>query len=109
MFSLDTNAGEVAADLSGVVERATASADEEAARAALELVGPKTPRRSGRLAAGLRAVVAPKGGFDLVDAVPYANAVDARTGFATATLVEADATFAAIYDRHLQDQFDNVQ
>lgn len=109
MLSLDTNAGEVAADLSGVVEAATRDADEEAAQTALAIVGPQTPRRSGRLAAGLRTVVVPAGGFELVDAVPYATVVDARTGFATERLRDAEETLAAIYERHLQERFDAVE
>jgi hypothetical protein len=109
MLDVSTNAEEVASGLLGVVDDAAAEADEEAARLALDIVGPQTPRRTGRLAAGLRSVVVSTGGFDLVDDVPYASAVDARTGFASSTIVEAEASFAAIYDRHLQERLDAVE
>lgn len=108
MLVVDSNAEEVSRDLLGVVDDATAAADEEAARTALDLVAPKTPRRTGRLAAGLRSVVVSSGGFDLVDAVPYAPAVDERTGFATETILDAEATFAAIYERHTQERLDAI-
>src|SRR5688572_295200 len=104
MFDLTTNAEAVGDGLLGVVDEAVESADEEAADYALAIVGPKTPRRSGRLAAGLRSVVVSTGGFDLVDAVPYAPVVDARTGFASSTVLDAGEQFAAIYDRHLQER-----
>lgn len=106
MFTSTSNAEEVADDLLGVVDPALADADAEAADLALSLVDPKTPRRSGRLAAGLRSTVAAEGGFDLVDEVPYAAKVDARTGFATDTILNADAAFGALYDTHLQRAFD---
>jgi len=109
VLGLDTNAEEVSRSLLGVVVEAVAEADEEAARAALDMVAPKTPRRSGRLAAGLRAVVESAGGFAIVDAVPYATVVDARTGFASQTLLDGEASILAIYDRHLQDEFDAVR
>lgn len=111
MASLDitTNADQVAADLVGVVEDAVARADQEAAETALRLVGPRTPRRSGALAAGLRTVVAPGGaGFALVDAQPYAGYVDARTGFASETLANAEPVIADIYAASLQAGFDAV-
>lgn len=104
MFSLSTNADEVAAHLVGSVDEAVADADVEVADYALDRIAAKTPRRTGRLAAGLRSVVV-AGGFDIVDAVPYASVVDARTGFASETLVAAESDIAAIYDRHLQDRF----
>lgn len=108
MLNLDTNAGEVASGLSGLVVEATATADEEAARTALALIRPRTPVRTGRLVGGLEAVVVPAGGFDVVDAVEYATAVDARTGFATRTLAAAGDEFADIYDRHLQTRMDQL-
>lgn len=108
MLSLDTNAGQVADDLSSVVSPAIADGDEEAARYALALVDRKTPRRTGALAAGLRSDVVPDGGFAVTDPVPYATVVDARTGFASETLVEADAAIADIYDQHLQAAFDTI-
>lgn len=108
MLEVTTNAEEVASGLLGVVEAATAEADEEAARKALDLVDRNTPRKTGRLASGLRAVVVAEGGFEVVDAVPYAPAVDARTGFASRTIAEADDTLAAIYDKHLQARLDQA-
>lgn len=104
-----SNADQVAADLTGdLVDAAQADADQEAADVALGLVAPRTPRRTGVLAAGLRSVVAPAGGFSVVDAVPYATVVDARTGFATDTLAEAEPVIAEVYDKHLQARFDQV-
>lgn len=108
MFALSTNAEETGDALLGLVDEATADADEEASAYALAIVNPRTPRRTGRLAAGLRSVVVTTGGFDLVDAVPYATAVDARTGFASETIVDADTAFAAIYDKHAQTRLDSI-
>lgn len=107
-LDVDSNADQVAADLVGLVDVAQAEADRQAADVALALVDPRTPRRTGVLAAGLRSVVAPTGGFAVVDAVPYASVVDARTGFASDTLAKAEATLAEVYDRHLQARFDQV-
>lgn len=107
VLTLDTDAARVADDLGGVVEDATRAADIEAADLALRLVSPKTPRRTGRLVAGLSSVVVTNG-FDLVDPVPYATVVDARTGFATATFANAEAEFTALYDTHLQDRLDAI-
>lgn len=108
-LDFSTNADQVAADLTGdLVDVAQAEADQEAADRALALVDPKTPRRSGRLAAGLRAVVVSTGGWAVVDAVPYASVVDARTGFASETLHQAEAVLAEVYDNHLQAGFDQV-
>lgn len=109
MLDLSTNAEETGSGLLGLVDEATRAADAEAADYALDIVGPRTPRRTGRLAAGLRSVVVSTGGFDLVDAVPYASAVDARTGFASDTIVAADAAFAAIYDKHAQTRLDAIE
>lgn len=109
MFTLSTNAEETGDGLLGLVEEATIDADQEAADYALTIVNPKTPRRSGRLAAGLRSVVVTTGGFDLVDAVPYSTVVDARTGFASETILAADAAFAAIYDKHVQARLDAIE
>ena len=108
MLRLDTDAGETAAGLAGAVVEASTAADVEAAATALTLVAPRTPRRTGRLAAGLRSDVVPAGGFDLTDPVPYAIPVNARTGFATDTIAAADSTFAAIYERHTQGRLDQV-
>lgn len=107
VLSLDTDADRVAADLVGVVDAAAAAAHVEAADLALRVVTPQTPRRTGRLVAGLRSVVVTNG-FDLVDDVPYATVVDARTGFATKTLAAADHDITAVYDRHLQQHFDAI-
>jgi hypothetical protein len=104
-----TNADQVGSDLTGeVVDVAQAEADQEAADRALALIGPKTPRRTGALAAGLRSVVVPTGGFAIVYAVVYATVVDARTGFASETLARADAVLAEVYDKRLQAHFDQV-
>lgn len=108
MLNLDTSAGEVASGLSGLVDEAASDADEEAARTALAIIRPRTPVKSGRLLNGLDVVVV-SGGFDVVDAVPYATAVDARTGFATRTLAAAGDEFAAIYDAHLQTRLDSLE
>lgn len=108
MIRLGSDAGETADGLSGVVEEAAAAADVEAARVALDLVAPRTPRQTGRLAAGLRSVAVPAGGFDLTATADYANVVNARTGFATRPLQANEAAFAAIYERHTQSRLDAV-
>lgn len=107
MLALESDAEETASGLLGVVDEAASAADEEAARVALDLVGPRTPRRTGLLAAGLRSV-AVAGGFELTAAEPYASYVDAATGFASETLLAAESTIEAIYERHTQDRLDDV-
>lgn len=108
-LDITSNADQVAADLTGdLVDDAQAEADQEAADAALALVAPRTPRRTGALAAGLRSVVVPPGGFAIVAAEPYGGIVDARTGFASRTLVEAEPRIADIYATHLQAKFDQT-
>lgn len=108
MLSLSTNAGQVSDDLTGVVDAAAQSADDDAARLALALVEPRTPRRTGRLAAGTRSGAVPEGGFAVVNAVPYAPVVEERTGFVSETIVAAETEFVEIYDRHLQTEFDSI-
>lgn len=107
-LDITTNADDVANDLVGAVvdvaaERANTAAAAEAAR----LVDPRTPRRSGRLAAGLRVVVAEQS-WALVNAVPYAPVVDARTGYATKTVLDNEARLVDIYNTELQHEFDRI-
>lgn len=107
-LAVTTNAAQVAADLDGsVVDDAAERADRAAAAEALALIDPRTPRRTGRLAAGLR-VVAASHGWAVVDAVPYAPTVDARTGFATKTVRDNTDRLVAIYDRELQEEFNDI-
>lgn len=108
-LDVTSNADQVAPGMVGeLVDQAQAAADAEAADTALALVGPKTPRRTGELAAGLRSAVVPTGGFELTAAAPYGGYVDARTGFATDTLIQADTVLTDIYAAHLQARFDQL-
>lgn len=107
-MSLDvtSNAAEVSHDLAAaLVDDAASRANHAASTEALRLVDPRTPRRTGRLAAGLR-VVSASDGWALVDAVPYSVVVDARTGFATRTIIAAEDTLVGIYEDALQEAFD---
>lgn len=105
---VSSNAAQVANDLDGsLVDAAAERANRDAADLALALVDPRTPRRSGRLAAGLRTVVATEG-WAVVDAVPYASVVDARTGFATKTVLDNEARIVEVYDTALQATFDSM-
>lgn len=109
-MSLDftSNAAEVGRGLSGsLVDDAAERANRAAAELAAALVDPRTPRRTGRLAAGLRTVSA-SDSWALVNAVPYAPKVDARTGYATRTVLDNQARLVAIYDRELQTEFDTI-
>lgn len=109
MLELTTNADELGTQLVGLVDEATSDADLEAADLAYDLVNPKTPRQTGRLAAGLRSVAVSAGGFDLTDPVDYAERVDNRTGFASETIAAAGQAFADLYDRHIQTKLDDVE
>jgi hypothetical protein len=107
-LDVSSNAAEVARDLDGAAVTAAAErANRQAADLALALVAPGTPRRSGTLAAGLRTVVASEG-WALVDAVPYASIVDARTGFATKKVLDNQARIVDVYDIELQATFDRM-
>lgn len=109
MPPVTSNAAELASALDGVlVDEAQADADAEAADLAVDLVRPVTPVDTGALLAGLDAVLVPEGGFALVDAQPYAAIVDARTGFATATLANAEPRLVDVYAKHLQASFDSL-
>lgn len=109
MLDVDSNAAQVAAGLVGtVVDEAQRRADEAAAAYALSIIGPQTPRLTGALAAGLRSVAVPPGGFTITAPQPYGPTVDARTGFASATLRAADAQVTAIYDTELQTDLDTI-
>lgn len=108
-MSVTSNAVEVADRLDGAaVTEAQAEADAAAAELALTLIRPDTPVDTGALLAGLDAIVIPEGGFAVVDAVPYAAIVDARTGFATDNLAAAEDRLAELYEDHLQDTFDRL-
>lgn len=107
-FDVTSNADEVATGLDGrIVDAAVEQANRDAADLAFALVNPRTPRRSGRLAAGLRVVVADEG-WALVDPVPYATIVDARTGFATRTVIENEQKILTPYETQLQAAFDST-
>lgn len=107
-FDVTTNAVEVASDLDGrIVDAAVATANQQAADRAFALVDPRTPRRSGRLAAGLRTVSAADT-WALVNTVPYASVVDARTGFASKTLRDNTEQILEVYDTQLQTALDNT-
>ena len=107
-LDITSNAAQVANDLDGaLVDAAAERANSTAADLAQRLVDPRTPRRSGRLAAGLRTVVA-SDGWALVNAVPYATVVDARTGYATRTVLDNEARLVEVYDNELQAAFDTV-
>lgn len=91
----------------GLEEAAGELADLEATnaaagRVALGEIDAETPRRTGTLAAGARCVADPFG-FAYVNAVPYAVIVDARTGFASDTLVEREAAVAGVYQDHITE------
>lgn len=109
MLTVDSNADEVAAGLTpAIVDGAQQRADVAAAGYALSVVRPKTPRQTGALAAGLRSVAVPEGGFALTAPQPYGPTVEARTGFASSTLQAAAPDVVAIYDRELQATFDTT-
>lgn len=107
-LDITSNAAEVAADLApSLVDDAAERANQAAADEALSLVDSQTPRRTGTLAAGNRAAVA-SDGWAVVNAVPYASVVNARTGYASKTLIDNGVRLVAIYDRELQQEFDNI-
>lgn len=107
-LDVTSNADQVAADLTaGLVDDAVERANRAAADEALGLVDPRTPRRTGRLAAGNQAVVVTTG-WAIVNAVPYAPKVDARTGFASRTIRDNEDRLVDIYDRELQTEFNNT-
>lgn len=107
-LDITSNAATVAVDLEpSLVDDAAERAHRAAADEALALIDSQTPRRTGRLAAGLRVAVA-SDGWAVVDAVPYATVVNTRTGFASKTLVDNEARIIAIYDRELQQELDTL-
>lgn len=106
-FDVTSNADEVANALDGVVDAAVGQAAPAAADLALALVDPRTPRRSGRLAAGNRVVVAGDD-WTFLNSVPYASVVDARTGFASKTLQDNEQRLADLYGTQLQTTFDTT-
>lgn len=109
-MDLEHNAGEVAAALDAA---AAALADleatnAEAAELALGAVNRETPVRTGRLAAGNRAVAEPFG-FAYSNATNYAPIVNARTGFASDTLNAMQAQIAAVYENHVAEALAGFQ
>lgn len=107
-LDLTSNADDVASQLAGdVVDEAAERAHRVAAAEGLSLVDRAAPRRTGRMANGLRVDVRTDG-WAVVDAVPYAAAVDARTGFATRTILNAEDRLALIYEDELQESFDSI-
>lgn len=108
-MTVTSNAAEVADRLDGVaVTDAQTDADAEAAALALDLVRPNTPVDTGKLLAGLDTILIPSGGFAVTDAADYAGIVDARTGFASATLATAEERIGEVYADRLQATFNSL-
>lgn len=79
-----------------------------AARVVLSAATPKTPRRTGRLAAGLRSVVGPHG-FTIAAAAPYAAPVHAARPWVTDAIAATTDDQVDVYRGALVDIVNTIE